>query len=69
MESPLVQMDPGGRKNRLDNNRYYSPAGKEEAPFMLSFDDVEGMNAWMRSSGQDRDSSFGVFEVSLPVIE
>jgi parallel beta-helix repeat protein len=68
-ESPLVQMDPGGTKNVLTGNKYSSTAGKEDAPFMLKFEDVEGMNAWIKSSGQDRDSVFGTFEISLPAIE
>ncbi|MDB6117645.1 MAG: Por secretion system C-terminal sorting protein [Verrucomicrobiaceae bacterium] len=68
-ESPIVQVDAGGTMgNTLSNNRYYSPVGHAEAPFMWRDKDIEGFAAWQRVSAQDADSVFGAVEVALPVM-
>ncbi|MDB6140508.1 MAG: hypothetical protein JWO94_3580 [Verrucomicrobiaceae bacterium] len=68
-DGPLVQMDEGGvTGNLLKNNRYYTPGGSAEAPFMWRDKDITGLASWQRASGQDADSTFGAVEVALPVL-
>lgn len=67
--SPLVQVDEGGIiGNTLNGNRYYTPAGIGEAPFMWRDKDIEGFAAWQRASAQDSGSTFGAVEVALPAM-
>ena len=65
-EGPLVQTEKSADNNELDNNTYYSEAGREDAYFNWRDNDANGFDAYLRISKQDAHSKFERPSVSPP---
>lgn len=57
-DGPLLQTVKGAEGNELDNNTYYSEAGRKDADFNWRETEASGFDAYLRISGQDAHSKF-----------
>lgn len=68
-EGPLLQSDKAADGNQLDNNIYYSEAGRDDAYFNWRDNEADGFDAYLRISKQDAHSKFERPNLTVPVAE
>jgi parallel beta-helix repeat protein len=65
-DGPLVQSEKAAEGNELDNNTYFSEAGRADAFFNWRDNDANGFDAYLRMSKQDAHSKFERPNVDIP---